>query len=171
MHRMETQQVTTLSETLTPVPAQARVLDGGSGRGGTAILLHKTFGCQVDGVNISAYQNEFARQQAERHGCADAVRFHDRNMAETGFETGSFDYVVTNETTMYVDPYETFAEFARLLKPGGRYTLLTWCNNDALDPSPPEAAAIDAHYHCRTHRRTTRLPAVPNAKIPSSRVD
>ncbi len=171
LHRMETHQVDVLTEALGAVPAQARVLDGGSGRGGTAILLHKTFGCRVDGVNISTYQNEFARRQAERHDCAEAVHFHDRNMASTGFADASFDYVVTNETTMYVDPRETFAEFARILKPGGRYVLLTWCNNDALVPHPPEATAIDEHYHCHTHRRTTYLRALIDAGLTPYAVD
>ncbi|WP_033037353.1 SAM-dependent methyltransferase [Streptomyces monomycini] len=171
LHRMETRQVDALSEALGPVAPQARILDGGSGRGGTAILLHKAFGCRVDGVNISAYQNEFARRQAQEHNCAEKVHFHDRNMAATGFPDASFDYVVTNETTMYVDPYETFAEFARLLKPAGRYVLLTWCNNDVLAPHPPEATAIDAHYHCHTHRRTTYLKALIESGLIPYQVD
>ena len=171
MHRMETRQVNVLIEALGPVSPTARILDGGSGRGGTAILLHKAFGCRVDGVNISTYQNSFAREQAARHHCAELVHFHDRSMAATGFDDASFDYVVTTETTMYVDPYETFREFARLLKPGGRYVLVTWCNNDALDPHPPEAAAIDEHYHCHTHRRATYLRALNDAGLIPYQID
>ncbi|OXM47391.1 SAM-dependent methyltransferase [Amycolatopsis alba] len=171
LHRMETRQVDVLTEALGEVPATARILDGGSGRGGTALLLHKAFGCRVDGVNISTYQNSFARNQAQAHKCADSVQFHDCNMASTGFPDASFDYVVTNETTMYIDTYETFAEFARILKPGGRYVLVTWCNNDAIDPHPPEATAIDEHYHCHTHRRTTYLRALLDAGLVPYEVD
>ncbi len=60
---------------------------------------------------------------------------------------------------------DMLAEFARILKPGGRYVLVTWCNNDALNPHPPEAAAIDEHYHCHTHRRTTYLRALIDAGL------
>ncbi|NGO68740.1 SAM-dependent methyltransferase [Streptomyces boncukensis] len=171
LHRMETRQVRTVTEILEPVPRTARILDGGSGRGGTALLLHQAFGCRVDGVNISRYQNTFAREQATRHGCADMVHFHDRNMAATGFPDESFDCVVTNETTMYVDPHETFAEFARLLKPGGRYVMLTWCTNDALTTKPAEVQAIDEHYHCHTHRRVTYLRAAIDAGLIPYQVD
>ncbi|MFK8844948.1 SAM-dependent methyltransferase [Streptomyces sp. Ac-502] len=171
LHRMETRQVDVLTQALGDVPSTARILDGGSGRGGTAFLLHRAFGCQVDGINISAYQNAFARRQAEEHGCADQVRFHDRNMAATGFPDASFDCVVTNETTMYVDLYETFAEFARLLKPGGHYALLTWCNNDALDPHPPQTEAIDEHYCCHTHSRSTYLRALIDTGLIPYQVD
>lgn len=171
LHRMETRQVDILVEALGAVPATARVLDGGSGRGGTALLLHKAFGCRVDGVNISTYQNTFARRQAEEHGCADRVRFHERNMASTGFPDASFDCVVTNETTMYVDPHETFAEFARILKPGGRYVLVTWCDNDAIVQHPPETAAIDEHYRCHTHSRTSYLSALLDAGLIPYQVD
>ncbi|MGK5544268.1 SAM-dependent methyltransferase [Streptomyces sp. URMC 127] len=171
MHRMETRQVQALVEALRPVSPQERVLDAGSGRGGTAFLLHQEFGCRIDGVNISTYQNQFAREQAVRHACADRVRFHDRNMALTGFPEGSFDYVVTNETTMYVELNETFAEFTRLLKPGGRYVLLTWCINDAVAPHNPESEAIDRHYHCHTHRRSSYLRALLNSRLIPYQID
>ncbi|MFF2619861.1 SAM-dependent methyltransferase [Kitasatospora sp. NPDC058046] len=171
MHRMETRQVDYITELLRALPGDGRILDGGSGRGGTALLLHRALGCQVDGVNISAYQNEFARQQAYLHGCADHVHFHNRNMAVTGFPDNSFDAVVTNEATMYIDLHETFAEFARVLKPGGRYVLMTWCNNDAMGSSPAETMAIDTHYHCHTNARSTYLRELLNANLIPYQVD
>ncbi|MEV0681837.1 methyltransferase domain-containing protein [Actinosynnema sp. NPDC050436] len=171
MHRMETRQVDTLVEALGSVPPTARILDAGSGRGGTAFLLHQVFGCRVDGVNISTYQNGFAREQAQRRGCADLVHFHDLSMTDTKFPDASFDFVVTNETTMYVEPYATLVEFARVLKPGGRYVLVSWCNNDVVAPHPPEADAIDKHYHCHTHRRITYLRALIDAGMTPYQVD
>ncbi|MEU1378063.1 methyltransferase domain-containing protein [Streptomyces triculaminicus] len=171
LHRMETRQVDVLIEALAPVRPDERILDAGSGRGGTAFLLHRAFGCPIDGVNFSPYQNAFARTQADKHGCADKVRFHDRNMTATGFPDASFDYVVTNETTMYVDLAEAFAEFARLLKPRGHYVLLTWCIDDSVDPAPPEAGAIDEHYHCRMHSRTQYLRTLLDAGLAPYQVD
>lgn len=171
LHRMETQQVDLLVEGLGLVRPGERVLDAGSGRGGTALLLHKSLGCDVDGVNFSAYQNAFARTEAERLGCSGRVRFHDCNMTATGFPDGSFGHVVSNETTMYVDVGEAFTEFSRLLRPGGSYVLVTWCLNDAEAPSCPEAEAIDAHYRCRTHSRGAYLRALLAAGLVPYRID
>ncbi|MGW7531137.1 SAM-dependent methyltransferase [Amycolatopsis sp. NPDC054798] len=172
IHRMETRQVDLFIEALAPVAEDARILDGGSGRGGTSLLLHRAFGCQVDGINFCAHHNEFARAQAVKHGCADSVRFHDRNMVDTGLPPESFDYVVTNETTMYLDPLiDGFTEFARLLKPGGRYVLVTWCHDDAVAATSPEVAAIDKHYDCHTHRRSTYLRRLRDANLHPYQVD
>jgi geranyl diphosphate 2-C-methyltransferase len=112
------------------VPTTARLLDAGSGRGGTSLMAHERFGCRVDGVTISEYQVDFANHQAAVRGMADAVRFHFRHMLDTGFEVGSMRGIWTNETTMYVDLFELYAEFARLLEYGGRYVCITGCYND-----------------------------------------
>ncbi|MFJ6841777.1 SAM-dependent methyltransferase [Streptomyces griseoluteus] len=170
LHRMETRQVAILSELLAPLGPADRVLDAGSGRGGSAFLIHETFGCRIDGVNFVAHQNQFARDQAEKRGCAAMVEFHDRSMTDTGLPTASFDAVYTNETTMFVYLDEAFAEFARLLKEGGRYVLTTWCVNDA-DGEVPEAEVIDAHYACHTHRRSEYLRSLLKAGLIPYQVD
>ncbi|MCF3106943.1 methyltransferase domain-containing protein [Streptomyces roseoverticillatus] len=172
LHRMETDQVTDLIlSAMGQVDRGDRVLDAGSGRGGTAFLLNRHYGCQVDGVNLSSYQTAFCREQARRHGVEDQVAFHERNMGRTGFEGSTFTHIVTNETTMYVDLPTVFAEFARLLVPGGTYLLVTWCRNDAVAPASAEAQAIDTHYHCHTHRRSTYLRALVHAGLIPHQVD
>ncbi|WP_327297743.1 MULTISPECIES: methyltransferase domain-containing protein [unclassified Streptomyces] len=171
MHRMESEQVALILDGLGAPPPTTRLLDAGSGRGGTSFMVHDRFGCRVDGVNFCEHHLAFSRELAERRGCADSVRFHYANMAATGFPNASFQYVVTNETTMYVDLFETFAEFARLLKPGGRYVLVTWCENDsvATPGTRPEVDAIDAHYVCHIHRRSTYFRALAaNGLVPST---
>ncbi|MGW2542343.1 SAM-dependent methyltransferase [Kitasatospora sp. NPDC001574] len=160
LHRLETEQVTAFSTALGDISPAHRILDAGSGRGGTSLLLHQRFGCEIDAVNFSTYQNGFAREAATALGVADRVRFHDANMVRTGFADATFDAVITNETTMYVDLDEAFTEFARVLKPLGRYVLTTWCINDAYDAAPPEAAQIDAHYRSKTHTRDEYLTAL-----------
>ena len=107
--------------------ARRPLLDAGSGRGATSFMAHYRFGCQVDGVTISEYQVGFANDQAAERGVTDQVKFHFRNMLDTGFETGSRRGIWTNETTMYVDLFELFAEFSRLLEVGGRYVCITGC--------------------------------------------
>ncbi|MEG3636762.1 SAM-dependent methyltransferase [Micromonospora palythoicola] len=170
MHRMENEQVELILDALDGLPPNARVMDAGSGRGGTSFMVHERYGCRVDGVNFCTHHIEFAERLAEQRKCADKVNFHYANMAKTPFESGSFDAVVSNETTMYVDLNEAFAEFSRLLRPGGRYVLVTWCQNDAVADKSDEVAAIDEHYVCHIHKRSAYLKALSDNGLVPSRV-
>jgi geranyl diphosphate 2-C-methyltransferase len=171
MHRLETAQADLLLDQLGPIGPEARLLDAGSGRGGTSLMAHQRFGCWVDGVTISEYQANFAAIQAQRHGMAERVRFHFRNMLETSLETGSRQAVWTNETTMYVDLFELFEEFARVLQPGGRYVCITGCSDDRSGRSA-SVRRIDEHYLCNIHRRSEYFAALAaNDLVPVQVVD
>jgi geranyl diphosphate 2-C-methyltransferase len=163
---METAQADLLLDSLGDVEPGDRLLDAGSGRGGTSIMAAERFGCLVDGVSISEYQVGFANDQATARGCAERVRFHFRNMLDTGFPSGSRRAIWTNETTMYVDLLNLFGEFARLLQPAGRYVCITGCYNDALGRSAA-VARIDEHYICRIHPRSRYFHALAeNGLVP-----
>ena len=153
MHRVETAQADLLLDHLGDVEPGRWLLDAGSGRGGTSFMAHQRFGCQVDGVSISEAQVEFANAQARQRGVADQVRFHFRNMLDTGFDTGSRQGIWTNESTMYVDLHQLFSEFARLLPYGGRYVCITGCYNDVTGGRSKAVSQIDQHYTCDIHRR------------------
>ncbi|MEK8144741.1 class I SAM-dependent methyltransferase [Streptomyces sp. M10(2022)] len=117
MGRMENEQVELVLRGLTPLTPGSRVMDGGSGRGGTAFLVNRRFDCEVVGANFCQHHIEFSERLAkEVHGCDDKVSFRYANMCDTGLPADSFDAVYTNETTMYVKPAEAFAEFARVLR-------------------------------------------------------
>lgn len=159
LHRLENRQTDMVADTFGEMTPDSRILDAGSGRGGTSFMLHDRFGCAVDGVTISSYQVEFANRLARGRG-ASQVRFHFQNMLRTEFPDGHFTGIVTNETTMYVDLYDLFAEFARLLVPGGRYVAVTWCINDVVGTTSSEIQEIDRHYGCHMHRRSTYFAAL-----------
>jgi len=172
MHRLETAQADLLLDHLGDIAPTDRLLDAGSGRGGTSLMAHRRFGCEVDGVTISEYQVDFANRQAGEWGVADAVRFHFRNMLDTGFDTGSRRAIWTNETTMYVDLSELYAEFARLLPFGGRYVCITGCYNDVTGGRSKAVSQIDEHYTCNIHPRSAYFRALTaNRLVPISVVD
>ncbi|MEV6280802.1 geranyl diphosphate 2-C-methyltransferase [Nocardia sp. NPDC051832] len=172
LHRLETAQADLLLDHLGDVRPGDRLLDGGSGRGGTSVMANQRFGCQVDGVTISQYQVDFANEQAQQRGVADKVQFHFRNMLETGFDSGSRRGIWTNETTMYVDLFELFAEFSRLLEPGGRYVCITGCSNDVTGGRSSSVSWIDAHYGCMIHPRGEYFRALAaNNLVPIDVVD
>lgn len=172
LHRLETAQADLLLDHLGERTPSDRLLDAGSGRGGTSIMAEQRFGCQVDGVSISEYQVDFANAQAEKRGVADRVRFHFRNMLDTGFATGSRQAVWTNETTMYVDLYELFDEFSRLLVRGGRYVCVTGCSNDVTGLRSKAVSRIDEHYTCNIHPRSAYFKALAeNNLVPIEVID
>ncbi len=160
LHRLETAQADVLLDNLGTIRSEDRVLDAGSGRGGTSIMAHARFGCGVDGVTISEYQANFANDQAKRRGWSERVQFHLRNMLDTGFADGRFQAVWTNETTMYVDLFDLYREFRRVLPRGGRYVCITGCYNDVLGEKAPSVRQIDEHYICNVHGRSTYFQAL-----------
>ncbi|WP_306334066.1 geranyl diphosphate 2-C-methyltransferase [Streptomyces sp. KL118A] len=172
LHRLESAQSDLLLDHLGPIAPEHRLLDAGSGRGGTSFMANRRFGCHVDGVSISQYQVDFANTQARRQKAADKVRFHFRNMLDTGLEADSRQAVWTNETTMYVDLDQAFAEFARTLAVGGRYVCITGCSNDLTGGRSKAVSRIDTHYTCNIHPRSAYFKALArNGLVPLTVTD
>ena len=136
-------------------------------------MANQRFGCQVDGVRISETQVEFANDQAAQRGVADQVRFHFRNMLDTGFETGSRQGIWTNETTMYVDLYQLFGEFARLLRARRPLRLHHRLLQRRLPAAAPRRSARSTqHYTCNIHPRSEYFKALAaNDFVPINVID
>lgn len=164
MHRLESEQVDLITDVLTATP-DSRIMDAGSGRGGTSFMLNERFKSDVTGVNFCSHHVDFAQELSHSRGVAEQVKFRLGNMVETGLPDASFTHVVSNETTMYVDLDEAFTEFARLLEPGGQYVLVTWCRNDVVSAGCPEIEKIDEHYVCDIHSRSEYLNALLSAGL------
>jgi geranyl diphosphate 2-C-methyltransferase len=172
MHRLETAQAEVLLDHLGPIRSEHRLLDAGCGRGGTSIMANLRFGCQVDGVSISEQQVAFANREAVKRGVDGHVKYHHRNMLDTGFETGAFQGIWNNESTMYVDLFQLFAEHARQLAPGGRYVTITGCYNDVTGGRSRAVSQIDQHYICNIHARSDYFKALSaNGFVPINVVD
>ncbi|GAB3467349.1 geranyl diphosphate 2-C-methyltransferase [Actinophytocola sediminis] len=172
LHRLETAQAEVLLDALGEVGPDDRLLDAGCGRGGSSIMANARFGCHVDGVSISEKQVAFANEQAARRGVTDKVRYHFRNMLDTGFDTAAYRGIWNNESTMYVDLYDLFAEHSRQLAPGGRYVTITGCYNDVTGGRSKAVAQIDQHYTCSVHPRSAYFRAMTeNNLVPISVID
>ncbi len=168
LHQLENTQVQYVIDALGAVQPTDRIFDGGSGRAGTALMLHDAFSCYYDGVTISNYQYKFSEQLVRERGIDDKVRFHLMNMRATSFPDDHFQYVVTNETTMYIpDLHELYAEFSRIIVPNGRYVLMTWSVDNAHPDHEPYIRPINAHYQCVMHTRSAYFTAlISNNFIP-----
>jgi tocopherol O-methyltransferase len=112
-----------------------RVLDIGSGLGGSACWLAKTFGCSVLGLTLSSMQVQAAQKRACEEGVADLVSFREHDANELDLPSESFDRVWIIECSEHIhDKQAFFRDGARLLKPGGRLGLCAWLKGDASDP-------------------------------------
>ncbi|KAF5999306.1 geranyl diphosphate 2-C-methyltransferase [Streptomyces sp. WAC00263] len=165
LHRLEQAQADLLASLLGPLSGADRVLDAGCGRGGGSVVAHLRYGCHTDGVTISRKQADFANAQARTRNIDAKVRYHHRNMLDTGLPSGAYAASWNNESTMYVELDLLFAEHARLLRRGGRYVTITGCYNDAYGRASREVSLINAHYICDIHPRSEYFRAMARNRL------
>ena len=97
------------------------VLDVGSGLGGPARMLARTYGCHVNGIDITAELCDVATDLTRRVGLTDKVEIRQGNALDLPFEDGSFDVVWTQHVSMNIaDKTKLYAEMRRVAKVGGR---------------------------------------------------
>ncbi len=97
-----------------------RVLDVGSGLGGTARYLAGRHGVEVTGIDLTAEYVEVATSLTRRAGLADLVQFRQGSATTLPFPDGSFDRVCMLQVGMnIVDKAALFTEIRRVLVAGG----------------------------------------------------
>ncbi len=171
LHQLEMNEIDALLEHMGSVRPEHRVLDAGCGRGGTALSIAGRTGASVDAITISPYQQRFASALAER-GNFERVRFHVMDYLKLAFPDGCFDHVITNESTQYViDVRELVQGFARVLRPGGRYTCATWCANEEFEGRNEYVEPINLHYGTSMNSRRDYLEALAKHGFHSIEVD
>lgn len=100
--------------------ATKRVLDVGSGIGGTSRCLAKEFGCRVTGIDLTDEYCRTATMLTARVGLAHLVDFRQGDATELPFDDQSFDVVWTEHVAMNIsDKTRLYGEMRRVLKPGG----------------------------------------------------
>lgn len=128
-------------ERFLPEGGSLDILDVGTGTGFFAVLLAQQ-GHRVEGIDLTPAMLEEARRLAKQRNLDIAFREMDaQNLAYPG---GSFDVVISRNLTWTLpDPERAYAEWFRVLKPGG--VLL---NFDA-----------DYAFHVRSHSTQNRKVA------------
>ena len=107
---------------LARITADSSVLDVGSGVGGPARLLAATYGCRVEGVDLSEPFVDAARYLSARTGQSEQVSFRTASALELPFDDGRFDVVLLQHVAMNISGRERlYREIRRVLKAGGRF--------------------------------------------------
>ena len=120
--------------------ATKRVLDVGSGVGGTSRCLAREFGCRVTGIDLTDEYCRAAEMLSARIGLAHLVEFRQGDATELPFDDQTFDVVWTEHVAMNIpDKTRLYKEMHRVLKPGGTlaiYDVLAGPSGPVLFPVP-----------------------------------
>ena len=109
---------------LVQVGAGDRVLDAGTGIGGTARLIAAERGARVTAVDLTPEYCEVAQWLNDAVGLGDMIDVLAADVTELPFDDASFDVVVSQHVQMNVaDKRRLYAEAHRVLAPGGRLAL------------------------------------------------
>ena len=101
-----------------------RVLDAGTGIGGTARLIAGERGARVTAVDLTPEYCEVATWLNDAVGLGDMIEVRTADVTELPFKAGSFDVVVSQHVQMNIsDKRSLYAEARRVLAPGGRLAL------------------------------------------------
>lgn len=107
---------------------QTTILDAGCGIGGSTLYLAQKFGARVTGITLSPRQASRAREKANATNL-NSVTFQVANALETPFAADTFDLVWSLESGEHMpDKTQFLQECYRVLKPGGKLMLATWCH-------------------------------------------
>jgi len=120
--------------------ANKRVLDVGSGLGGTSRCLAREFGCRVTGIDLTEEYCRAAAMLSAKVGLADLVDYRQGDATNLPFDDASFDVVWTEHVAMNIpDKHQLYKEMHRVLKPGGTlaiYDILAGPSSAVLFPVP-----------------------------------
>jgi tocopherol O-methyltransferase len=127
------------------------IIDVGCGIGGSTLYLAKKFGSQATGITLSSVQAARATERASQADLETQVRFEVANALDMPFEDETFDLVWSLESGEHMpDKTKFIAECYRVLKPGGKIILATWCHREtnslAGDLTPDEIAHLKEIY-------------------------
>ena len=120
--------------------AKTRVLDIGSGYGGSARHLARTYGCRVACLNLSETQNQRNLDLTRAQNLRLLINVVDGSFEEIILPDGLIDVVWSQDALLHSgDRARVFAEVSRVLAPGGHFILTdilqsATCSPDTMQP-------------------------------------
>ena len=96
-----------------------KVLELGTGTGGTATLLAKR-GASVVGIDLLPFRLAEAQMRAVEHNVAEAVNFALMDATHLAFPDNTFDFIISKSVLVFTDHRQTAKECYRVLKSGGK---------------------------------------------------
>ena len=105
----------------------SRVLDVGCGLGGSAFVMAREFGLEVDGIDLSKNMLEIAKQKLAAHGLEGQVRLEWGDCLELDREN-VYHAVYSRDVFLHIhDKTRLFGVLHAALRPGGRLLFSDYC--------------------------------------------
>jgi tocopherol O-methyltransferase len=118
------------------VETAENILDVGCGIGGSSLYLADKFHARATGITLSPVQAARATERAQELNLSNRSQFLVANALEMPFEDNTFDLVWSLESGEHMpDKTKFLQECYRVLKPGGKLIMVTWCHRP-IDNSP-----------------------------------
>ena len=135
------------------------IIDVGCGIGGSTLYLAEKFGANATGITLSPSQVSRATQRATEAGLGEKVKFLRANALEMPFPDHTYDLVWSLESGEHMpDKTEFLRECYRVLQPGGKLIMATWCHRSTS--SVAGALTDDEKRHLEEIYRVYCLPYV-----------
>jgi phosphoethanolamine N-methyltransferase len=135
----------------------ARVLDVGSGIGGAAFHLAKTYGAKVTGIDLAEEMVAIALDRVAERGMGDSVSFLLGDVLEASFPE-PFDIIWSRDALMHIpDKPRLFARLHSLMAPGGRLVITDYARGPAPGSPQFEKYIETTGYHVVEPREYGRL--------------
>mgnify|MGYP001802290598 CR=1 FL=1 len=130
-----------------------QILDVGCGIGGTTRILAQKFpDAEVIGITLSSSQVRRGTELAKEKGIEN-VTFKVMDALAMEFEGDQFDLVWGCESGEHMpDKQKYVEEMIRVLKPGGRIAVATWCQKECDAFTPEETEQLRFLYEVSTVR-------------------
>jgi SAM-dependent methyltransferase len=107
--------------------SEATLVDLACGAGGPGLWVARRSRARLIGVDLSAIAVQRAAERARDAGVDDVLGFRRGTFEQTGLDTASADGVMSVDAIQYgPDTAATFAEIARVLRPGGRLAFIAF---------------------------------------------
>ncbi len=111
-----------MASKLTNLDENSKVIDLGSGYGGVARYLARTYGCEVVALNLSEKENDRNRQKNKEQGLENLIEVVDGSFEELPYPDQHFDVVWSEDSFLHSGNREKVVQEAvRVLKSGGEF--------------------------------------------------
>jgi len=134
------------------------ILDVGCGIGGSSLYLAQKYHARATGITLSPFQANRATQRAQAAGLSQKAEFLVADAQNMPFADNSFDLVWALESGEHMpDKVKFMQECYRVLQPGGKLIMVTWCHR----PTDTQSGGIltaDEQKHLNEIYQVYRLP-------------
>ena len=127
-----------------------RVLDVGSGLGGSAFLMATEHGAHVHGIDLSADMIALANQKCREQGLQDLVHFEQADCLDMTVSQ-AYEAVYSRDVILHIeDKARLFQILRTALVPGGRLLFTDYCKGEGESSAEFDAYVAERGYYLYT---------------------